>query len=176
MKKLVSLFILMTLVLSSAMAQSAHREVGSLSINAGIGLGIAGRSGYSVVLPPLKVDVDYTVLSFSNRMSLSAGGYFSLGTDRLKSYDTTVTTFLVGPMACFRYALTDSFDLFGKGIIGYLGVNTSEPMVNSIIGKSHVGAGFYVGGTWYFSSKLGLGAELGYGGPTTIGMHLTIRL
>jgi len=177
MKKHFTLTIILTVFLSiPAMAQRAHREVGSFSADFGIGLGTAGRSGYSFVLPPLKVDADYTVLNFGKNMSLSVGGYFCLGVDRLKSYDTTVTSFLVGPMVSFRYAIADDFNLFSRGIVGYIGVMTSDPVVNSYVRGSRAGAGFYLGGTWFFSPKMGLGAELGYGSPTNLGVHLTINI
>lgn len=174
MKKFITISILFIIAISTVMAQPAHRSAGSFSVNAGIGLGIAGRSGYSIAIPPIKVDADYTFLNFGKKMSLSAGAYFSLGVDKLKTYDTTVTTFLVGPMVCFRYAIADNFNLFSKGIVGYVGVSTSDAVVNSYVRRSRAGAGFYLGGTWFFSSTMGVGAEFGYGGPTNLGVHLTL--
>lgn len=176
MKKFITLSILFILGINTVMAQTAHRNVGSFSVDAGIGLGVAGRSGYSLIIPPVKVDADYTLLTFGEKMSLSAGAYFSLGVDKFKSYDTTVTSLLVGPMVCFRYAVADNFNLFSKGIVGYIGVSTSDPLVNSYVRGSRAGAGFYLGGTWFFSPKTGVGAEFGYGGPTNLGIHLTINL
>lgn len=176
MKKFIIISILFILAINTVMAQTAHRNVGSFSVDAGIGFGTIGRSGYSMVLPPVKVDADYTFLTFSEKMSLSAGAYFCLGIDKLKSYNTTVTTFLVGPMVCFRYAIADNFNLFSKGIVGYVGVSTSDSLVNSYVRGSRAGAGFYLGGTWFFSPKMGVGAEFGYGGPTNLGIHLTINI
>ncbi len=176
MKKLITLAILFILSINTVMAQTAHRNVGSFSVDAGIGLGIAGRSGYSLVLPPVKVNADYTFLAFGEKMSLSAGAYFSLGVDKLTSYDTTVISYLIGPMVCFRYAIADNFNLFSKGIVGYIGVSTSDPLVHSYVKGSRAGTGFYLGGTWLFSPKMGIGAEFGYGGPTNIGVHLTINI
>lgn len=174
MKKLVSSFIVIILSLTTMMAQNSYREKGTFSIDAGIGLGTF-PSGYSVTLPPVKVDAEYTVLTFGAG-SLSVGGYFSLGVDRLTSYDMNVTTFLVGPMSSVRYAITDKFDIFGKVAIGYVGVSTSDSLVNSYVRGSHFGAGAYVGGTWYFSPKMGVGGEIGYGGPTLFGVHLTLKI
>lgn len=176
MKKFIIISILFILAINTVMAQTAHRNVGSFSVDAGIGFETFGRSGYSMVLPPVKVDAEYTFLTFSEKMSLSAGAYFCLGIDKLKSYNTTVTTFLVGPMVCFRYAIADNFNLFSKGIVGYVGVSTSDSLVNSYVRGSRAGAGFYLGGTWFFSPKMGVGAEFGYGGPTNLGIHLTINI
>ena len=157
------------------MAQNSYRENGDFSIDAGISIGTAGRSGYTLVVPPLKVDTEYTILTMGAG-SLSVGGYFSLGVDRLKSYDTNVTSFLIGPMADFHYAVTDNIDIFGKIIVGYLGISTSDTLLNSFVKGSHAGAGAYVGGTWYLSPKMGIGAELGYGGPSNLGAHLTFKI
>lgn len=174
MKKLVSIFILLSLSISSMMAQNSYRETGNFSIEAGIGISVVS-SGYSMTLPPVKVDVEYTVLTFGAG-SFNVGGCFNLGVEKLNAYDMKVTTFLLGPMANVRYAVTDNFDIFGKAIIGYVGVKTSNALVNSYVGDSHFGAGAYIGGTWYFSPKMGLGGEIGYGGPTTLGVHLTIKI
>lgn len=174
MKKLVSILVLLSVSLSSLMAQNSYRETGNISIDAGIGLGVL-TSGYSLALPPVKLDAEYTVMPFGAG-SLNVGGYFSLGIDRLTSYDMTVTTFLVGPMSSVRYSLTDNIDIFGKVILGYVGVSTSDSLVNAYVRGSHVGGGAYVGGTWYFSPKMGVGAEIGYGGPTTLGVHLTFKI
>ena len=117
----------------------------------------------------------YTVLTFGAG-NLNVGAYFSLGVDRLNSYNMNVTTFLVGPMSSVRYSITDSFDIFGKVMIGYVGVQTSDSLVNSYVKGSHFGGGAYVGGTWYFSPKMGVGGEIGYGGPTLFGVHLTFKI
>ena len=174
MKKLISILILLSLSISSLLAQNAYREKGTFAIDGGIGL--SSLSGeYSLVLPPVKLDAEYTLLTFGAG-SLSVGGYFSLGVNRLRSYDMNVTTFLIGPMGNVRYAVSDDFDIFGKFIVGFVGVSTSDTLVNSYVRGSHAGGGAYVGGTWYFSPKMGMGAEIGYGGPTLFGVHLTVEI
>lgn len=174
MKKLVSSIIVIILSLTTMMAQNSYRETGNISFDAGIGLGVIS-SGYSLTLPPIKVDAEYTVLTFGAG-NLNVGAYFSLGVDRLNSYNMNVTTFLVGPMSSVRYSITDNFDIFGKVMVGYVGVQTSDSLVNSYVKGSHFGGGAYVGGTWYFSPKMGLGGEIGYGGPTLFGVHLTFKI
>ena len=173
MKKYFLILILISLSFSTLLAQNSIREKGTFSIDAGIGLGVR-TSGYSLVLPPVKVDAEYTFLTFGTG-SLAVGGYFSLGSTNLTSKNVNVSTFLVGPSSSVRYALSDNFDVFLRLIVGYVGVNTSEPIVNSSLRGSHMGAGSYIGGTWYFSPKMGLGGEVGYGGPTVAGVHLTFK-
>lgn len=174
MKKLISSIGIFLICFTTMMAQNSYREKGSFSIDAGIGLS-AFTNEYSMVLPPVKVDAEYTVLAFGAG-SLNVGGYFSLGVDRHSSYDMNVTTFLVGPMGSLRYAVSDQIDIFGKLIVGYVGVKTSDSLVNSYIKGSHFDVGAYVGGTWYFSPKMGVGAEVGYGGPTLFGVHLSFKI
>lgn len=174
MKKFFSVLILLSVSLYSLLAQNSYRDTDNISIDAGVGLSVI-TSGYSLTLPPIKVDAEYTVLTFGAG-SLNVGAYFSLGIDRLNSYDITVTTFLVGPMSSVRYSITDNFDVFGKVMVGYVGVQTSDSLVNSYVRGSHFGGGAYVGGTWYFSPKLGLGGEIGYGGPTLFGVHITFKI
>ena len=174
MKKLISTLILISVSLSSLMAQNAVRNTGDFAVDAGVGIG-SFSEGTSLVLPPLKVDAEYTVLTFGPG-SLSVGAYFSLATNRFTSYDVNYTLFLVGPMVDVRCALGENFDIFGKVIVGYLGANTSDSLVNQYVKGSYAAAAAYIGGTWYFSPKVGVGFEGGYGGPTTFGIHMTFKI
>ncbi len=174
MKKLISTLFLISVSLSSLMAQNAARNTGDFAIDAGVGIG-SFSEGTALVLPPLKVDAEYTVLNFGPG-SLSVGAYFSLASSRLTSYDMKYTLFLVGPMVDVRCALGDNFDIFGKLVVGYVGASTTDPLVNEYIKGSHAAAAAYVGGTWYFSPKMGVGLEAGYGGPTTFGIHMTFKI
>ena len=187
MKKLISIFIILFLTISSLLAQNSYREKGTIGIDGGIGLSAISTfsSDYSLVVPPVKVDVGYTVLSVG-AFSLSVGGYFSLGVDRVKfsdynyQYDSNLTMnftqFLVGPMGNVRYALSDNFDIFGKLIFGFYGIAGASDILVSNVRGSGVGGGAFVGGTWYFSPKMGVGAEFGAGGPTRLGVHLTFKI
>lgn len=155
MKKLISIIVVLSISVSTLMAQNSAHERGNFSIEAGIGL---PYSLSDLTFPPLKVDLDYTVLTFGNG-SLSAGAYFSLS--QYNSY----TYCLVGPMANVRYAFADNFEVFAKAIIGY----------RQMFDIKRIGAGTYAGITWYFSRNMGIGAEIGYGGPTLLGIHMSFK-
>lgn len=175
MKKIIITLITLTVSVISVTAQNARREIGNMFIDAGTGLSFVSRGSYTMVLPPVKFDAEYALLDFGFG-TLSVGAYFSMGIDKYQRYDHSVTTFLAGPMASFHLPVSENVDLFGKLIVGYVGAKSSEPLLNSSIRTSGAGAGIYVGGTWYFSPKMGLGAEFGYGGPTSLGVHLSFRI
>jgi hypothetical protein len=169
------------------MAQNSHREKGDFSVDAGLGLGTINDLIIRVI-PPIKIDAEYTILTFGAG-SLSIGGYSSLATYRLDlqrlGYDykdlaeynnMKFTYFLVGPMATIRYALTDSVDIFGKLVLGYLGISSSDTLVNEYVKGGYATGGAYIGGTWYFSPKVGIGGEVGIGAPTNLGIHLTFKI
>lgn len=174
MKKLISTLILISVSLFSLMAQNATRNTGDFAIDAGVGIGPTAN-GSTLALPPLKADAEYTVLTFGPG-SLSVGAYFSLSSGRFTSDNLNYSAFLVGPMADVRCALGENFDVFGKLVVGYVGVSTSSPLVNQYIKGNSAGAAAYIGGTWYFSPKMGVGFEGGYGGPTTFGIHMTFKI
>ena len=167
MKKIITTLVVLSVSIFSMMAQNSRHEKGNFSIDAGLGLNTPTH-GYTIAFPAFKIDADYTFLTFGS-CSLSGGAYFSMDARKLKSSDVKVVSWIVGPMVNFRYSLTDNIDLFGKAIAGYVGANSSGYTYGSF------GAAAYAGGTWYFSSKLGVGAEIGYGGPTLVGVHMTFK-
>lgn len=175
MKKIIITLISLTVGISSMTAQNARREIGNIFIDAGTGLSFVSRDSYTMALPPVKIDAEYALWDFGFG-TLSLGAYFSLGIDKIQYYDYSVTTYLAGPMASFHLPVSENVDLFGKLIVGYVGAKSSEPLLNSVVRASGPGAGIYVGGTWYFSPRMGLGAEFGYGGPTSLGVHLSFRI
>ena len=155
MKKLISILIIVSVSIHNLMAKDSRHETGNISVNAGVG--ISGGFSFTKV-PPLKVDADYTFLTFGSA-SLSAGAYMSLAKYESFNY------IMAGPMATFRFALSNHFEVFAKSIIGYKQISSAK----------HIGYGGYAGVTWYFSSILGIGTEIGYGGPTLAGFHVTLK-
>ena len=157
MKKIIAILVILSVSIFSLMAQNSRHETGNISINAGVG--IPYTFNYLTV-PPLKVDADYTFLTFgSGAFSLAAGVYGSLAGYRSFSH------LLVGAMFNFRFAISDSIDLFSKTIVGYKHMGS----------YGRFGAGEYIGATWYFSPYMGVGAEIGYGGPTLLGVHMAFK-
>lgn len=79
MKELVSSVPVVIFSITSMMTQNSYRETGNISIDTGMGFGVK-TSGYSLVLPPVRVNVEYILITFGAG-SLSVGGYFCLGVD-----------------------------------------------------------------------------------------------
>ena len=155
MKKIITTLLVLSVSLFSLIAQNSRHEKGNFSIDAG--LGISG-SGSSREIPPIMIDADYTFLAFGAG-SLSAGVYFSFDASDSSNY------ILVGPMVNVRCSLGDHFDIYAKSIIGY----------KHYYSHNSIGFGQNLGATWYFSPKLGVGTEIGYGGPTLFGVHMTFK-
>ena len=153
MKKIITTLVILSVSIFSMMAQNSLHEKGDFSI--GVGLGISG-SGTFKTFPPLKVDADYTFLTFGAG-SLSAGAYFS--------FDAYYHYILVGPMVNVRFSIAGMFDIYSKSIIGYKHYES----------HNRIGFGEIIGATWFFSPKLGIGTEIGYGSPTVVGVHMTFK-
>lgn len=153
MKKIIITLLAVTaLSVSLVSAQNARQFVGDKTIGVDAGMGYAGVG--------TAVSFDYTFLDFGRGGSLSGGVYAGA------SFGRGVAHALVGPMICYRIPVSDSFDFSAKAIVGYSNVGSF----------SWIGEAGYIGGTYYFSDRLGVGVDLGYGGGTIASAHLSIRL
>ena len=63
MKHLLTTLTLILLSLSTLMAQPSHHQTGDISIDAGLGFGTRA-SEYSLLIPPVNIDAEYTLLTF----------------------------------------------------------------------------------------------------------------
>jgi hypothetical protein len=156
MKKYIILSALLALFTLSLSAQNAYRTAGDKTI--GISAGY-GQTGIGVA-----ASFDYTLLGWGAGGSLSVGGYLG------DSFKNKINYALVGPMVCYRIPLGENFDLSAKVIAG-MGIMSSGAATLTFFMK-----GAYIGGTYYISDKMGIGAELGAGGATNIAAHISIRL
>ena len=178
MKRLILISIFATLSIFTSLAQEVGRQKGSISINAGIGVSTfeAVNQASKTVLPPVKLEIDYTVACFSKDMSLSAGAYYGMSVESIPIDGASETSYLLGPMATYRCAIIDKLDFYVKGILGVKCLSARGVAEDMTLRDFGLGYGLYLGGTWYFSPKVGLGAEIGYGGPANLGIHLAINL
>lgn len=153
MKKIfITLLAVMAMSISSVFAQNAQQFVGDKTIGVDIGVGYAGVG--------TAVSFDYTFLDFGRGGTLSGGVYAGA------SFGRDVAQAMIGPMICYRIPVGDSFDFSAKAIVGYSNVSFF----------SWLGEAGYIGGTYYFSDRIGVGVDLGYGGGTIASAHLSIRL
>lgn len=178
MKKLIIISIFAILSIFTSLAQEVGRQKGSISINAGIGVSTmaALNKGTKTVLPPVKLELDYTLASFAKDMTLSIGAYYGMSVETIPIDGAVETLCLIGPMMSYRCAIIDKLDFYVKGILGLECLSAKGIEKDKAINDFALGGGLYIGGTWYFTPKVGLGAEIGYGGPANLGIHLAINL
>lgn len=173
MKKIfITLLAVTALSVSFVSAQNARRAVGDKSLDLGVGFHTAAV-GYSLVVPPVDAAFEYTVLDWGTAGTLSAGGLVSFGVDKYSN--VSFTSVFVGPLACYRFPIMENLDLFGKVALGYCSINASETVYREVLKSSGFAWAGYVGATYYFSEKLGVGFQLGTG-LATAELHLTIKL
>jgi hypothetical protein len=156
MKKILFLLVGMTLSISILSAQNTYRTAGDMSIEAGAGFGTLGFGA--------QVNVDYTVFDFGSAGNLSFGGYVG------DSMEQSTHCLLVGPMVCYRFPISESFELSARSAVGY------GYVFNKYAHAGSFGEAVFAGATYYFSDRIGIGAELGYGVAPNLSAHIAIRL
>ena len=178
MKRVLVISVFSILLICTSSAQGVGRQKGSISINVGIGLSTMGilNQASKTLLPPVKLELDYTLACFSRDMSLSAGAYFGMSVESIPLDGASELSFLMGPEVLYRCAIIDKLDCYVKGILGLEGLSAKGVVADRAINDFNLGCGLYLGGTWYFNPKIGLGVEFGYGGPANLGVHLSINL
>ena len=157
MKKIFSLLAAAALSVSLLSAQNASRSTGDMSIVAGAGFGSLG--------PCLSASFDYTVFDFGQSGNLSFGGYAG------DSMEESTHCLLVGAMANYRFPVSHAFELSARGVMGYGWVFNRY-----LRSDGHFGEAFMAGANYYFSDKIGIGAELGLGVVPAFSAHVIIRL
>lgn len=173
MKKIFTLLAVAALSVSFASAQNARRAVGDMSLDLGVGFPTA-HSDMSIALPPIDANFEYTILDFGNAGTLSVGGVIAFQSLKSK-YDYSMTSILVAPQATYRFPIMDNLDLFGKLALGYLSTKASDARYGEFLNSSGFGWAGYAGATYYFSEKLGVGAQIG-NGLSLVELHVTIKL
>jgi hypothetical protein len=172
MNKFFTLIAFMALSISSLFAQNATRAVGDKSFDIGVGFKTVS-AGFSTSIPPIDASFEYTILDFEKTGTLSVGGLVSFG---MQKYSNVPFSFMfAGPLACYRFPIINDLDLFGKFAVGYYSFSTSDGMYRDYLSSSGFSWAAYVGATYYFSDKFGIGFQIG-NGVSTAELHLTIRL
>ena len=176
MKRIITLFTLLIVCTSALHAQNAFREKGTFAIDAGLGLSF-GFNGSTTTFPPVFLSGEYTFLDFGSS-SLSVGVTSGLQVRKSKYYDyydVSVYYGVLAPFAAYHLCLVDNLDLFAKVGIGYNLIGSSNREYNEYISEGTLGTLVYLGASWFFTEHLGVGAELGYGGITNLGIKVTFK-
>ncbi|MBR0299536.1 MAG: hypothetical protein IJQ93_04370 [Bacteroidales bacterium] len=157
MKKFITLLAAAALSVSLLSAQNASRSTGDMSIVAGAGFGSLG--------PCLSASFDYTAFDFGQSGNLSFGGYAG------DSVEDSTHCLLVGALANYRFPVSSAFELSARGVVGYAWVFNQIAHTRGIFGKAVM-----AGANYYFSDRIGVGAELGLGVAPALSAHVVIRL
>lgn len=166
-------------------------EKGQLDVNLGIGL-LANRYYYysgSRISPPINLSIDKAVtenLSFGGflayvRSVYKNTGYYTYYDNNSKNWiyagyndKLTVTYGILGARGAFhlaQYIQVENLDLYAGAMLGWSFAKSTYYTDNSngranpykTTGYGGLVAGFYVGGRYRFTEKIGVFGELGYG-------------
>jgi hypothetical protein len=179
MKKLLVLLIAVTLITgftAKVSAQEKDFEDGTNIIHAGLGLGMAGMY-YDTSIPPLTVSFDRGI--FINEIPLSFGLIAGIAqstysqTVGTEEFNYKYTYFIFGVRGAYHFDFgIEKFDPYAGITIGYNIVKFSADFpagyeaIAELIEDEAISFflwGFEIGGTYYFTPKLGAYLELGYG-------------
>lgn len=166
----ISIFVLSAVAVSGVFAadgSSAYRN-GAIVFQAGVGYGYPGSAG-STTIPPLIASVEYQAL-VAPKVPLSFGalGAYAASDYSIPPYTWKYSDLIIGGRAAFHFGDLLNFkngDLYGGLMIGYDIVSVTAPSAYAgtyTVSASGITWGFYGGIRYFFSSFLGIYAELGY--------------
>ncbi len=142
--------------------------------NLGVGLGgnLYTGTGYSTNLPPIGVAFDHGL----NAPKWGIGGFIGVASATYQynysgyGYDSWKYTYkIIGVRGTYHFYMKDKFDVYGGALLGYdaVSVTFTGPYTDYrgmyTVGGSGLAFDIFVGGRYYFSPKVGVVAELGYG-------------
>ena len=172
MKRIALLLITMLTLGFAAQAQSTFSK-GTTTANLGFGIGGTLISGdYNVILPPLSLGIDHSVVSglFDGNGSIGVGGYFATELYHIKGYDKGLwNQTIIGPRGSLHYQFVDRLDTYFSLVLG-LKLISWDYKVNSPVGKvkskdttTDFGWGAHIGTRYYLSDRWAIMGEFGYG-------------
>jgi hypothetical protein len=176
MKKTIAAVFLLLIITGGASAQDAGVTKGNSLLNLGVGVGGA-FSGFSSSIP---VSLSYEKgvadnVSIGGQAAYAGASYSDGLGDTWK-----LTAIYVGARASYHFGtvlkLPSKVDLYGGVSLGYVILSASDnDGTYAYGGASAVGYGFYVGGKYFFSSKVGVFVELGYQSLSTANAGLAFK-
>lgn len=160
----------MILLLAAASTQAQQFQRGTTVVNLGIGLGTS-LGGLGKARPAVSLSVDRGIWDIGGPGVISLGGY--IGNTGYKYTDLGYTAkwnyTIVGVRGAYHYngfTNTPALDVYGGAMLGYNIARYSSDADDEFLANSYgsgIGLSGFVGGRWFFTEKLGVHAELGYG-------------
>lgn len=171
MKKLSFLVLFLFAAIMATQAQHVFNK-GDMAFNAGIGI----PHGYGLI-PTINVSGEYGVIPTGDVGLVSFGGLaeFQLGMHNDFYYGSEAfPRFYVGARAAWHVHAFDSdvWDAYAGAGLG-IGISGRSSNYGSF---SSVEPDVFVGGRWMFSEGMGLFAELGYTGFSSVKFGITFEL
>ena len=172
MKRIALLIIAMLTLGFAAQAQSTFSK-GTTTANLGLGIGgTLFSSDYNVILPPLSLGIDHSVVSglFDGNGSIGVGGYFATELYHIKGYDKGLwNQTIIGPRGSLHYQFVDKLDTYFSLMLGVdiISWNYNMKVADMAIKDKDTSVGFgwgaHFGARYYLSDRWALMGELGYG-------------
>jgi hypothetical protein len=163
MKKTIILSVALLLIIAAgANAQEDGVTKGTGLLNIGVGTGGA-YSGFTSALP---VTLSYergvaNDLSFGGQVSYAHATYDDGYGDNIG-----LTAIYIGARGSYHFGtvlkLPSKIDLYAGVSLGYVVESVSDSYGDGYAASSGVGYGFFVGGKYFFSQKVGVFVEAGY--------------
>ena len=168
MKRILLISTLLIIAVSLSFSQMAYKK-GDQVISLGIGLGgFAGAYGSGGIA----ITGGYEYGIHENISLGGVVGYSSSSEDVWGDYGWKYTYILIGARGAYHIDLIKDpkFDTYGGLLLGYNIVSSSAKGTAPVLGlgsysasSSYLAIGVFIGGRYYFSPKLAVQAELGYG-------------
>lgn len=178
MKKLfITAIVFLCLGINSTNAQEPTFVKGDKVLNASIGLGSVLYSGlgYSTKVPPISASLEVGVKEnfIVDDLTLGIGGYVGYSkyqwTYNQYNWGWSYTNLIVGGRAAVHYPFFEKFDTYA-GILAGIRIVTDKEFGDNNLGYTYTstaGSGIawstYIGGRYYFTNRVALLGEIGYG-------------
>ncbi len=170
MKKILLILISVLALAGMAKAQSITFSKGTGMLNAGLGMGSTlYSSGHSMLIPPVSVSYDHSILSgfIDGNGSIGLGGYLGYTAARYKYNENRIDSnyLILGVRGTFHYEFVPKLD-------SYLGLMFSYTFSNSNMSgflgpkpdsDTTFGYSGFLGLRYMFTPRFGGFAEFGYG-------------
>ena len=178
MKKLLFTLAVAFACVSGSMAQDDVFTKGDLVLGVGVGLGNnLGGTGYKSSVPPIILTGEYGItdalIKKTGKGYVGVGGYlaytankFNAGTYDGVEYGTKWTYMIIAGRGAFHYQLVDKLDTYAGAIAGFNIASASTYGWDGYNYNNSAGGFTYstfVGARYYFSEKLAVYAEAGFG-------------
>lgn len=171
-KKIFLILALMGGIVSGIQAQNVFSK-GDKVVHLGVGLGsYLGGTGYTSSIPPVLVSYEQGIVDnlIDGNASIGLGGYLGYTANKWNATNDSgykYSYLILGARGAFHYQFIDKLDTYAGLMLGYNIVNGkwfgSGTETNPVATSSSVAYSVFLGARYYFTDKVAVFAEVGYG-------------